>query len=83
MARGIAKYKRDMGGLPGALEDLERAPTGETADAWAGPYVTPEELLDTDSARITYTLKEGGYFLTGGNQRSWYPDHAHKAAADE
>ena len=54
LAEKVQQYEMDVGGLPGSLEDLVKAP-GD-ANGWLGPYAKEAELKDPWNHAYVYTM---------------------------
>ena len=58
LAEKVQQYEMDTGMLPGALDDLVKAP-GDAA-GWLGPYAKEAELKDPWNHPYTYTMPGEG-----------------------
>ena len=58
LAEKVQQYEMDVGGLPGSLEDLVKAP-GD-ANGWLGPYAKDSELKDPWNHPYTYAVPGNG-----------------------
>lgn len=58
LAEKVQQYEMDTGTLPGALDDLVKAPGG--AAGWLGPYAKDAELNDPWNHPYVYTMPGEG-----------------------